>query len=118
MRPYSYKMRQNNILNLLNCKGFQWPCYFPWEYEPYYLDCALLGHKSTSNSRIVNAFSQSYRKWPVIVKPLKEHENSKSGVHRDCKNFFNSVLDQHKGREVPVNAMVDSHYKANVKKAR
>ena len=27
-------------------------------------------------------------------------------------------MDQYKGREVPVNKMVDSNYKTNVKKAR
>ena len=39
-------------------------------------------------------------------------------MHSDCKNLYNSFLDQYKGREVPVNKMVDSNYKTNVKKAR
>ena len=44
--------------------------------------------------------------------------NTKSGMHSDCKYLFNRFLDQYKGREVPVNKMVDSYYKTNVKKAR
>ena len=34
------------------------------------------------------------------------------------KILYNSFLDQYEGRQVPVNQMVDSNYKTNVKKAR
>ena len=66
---------------------------------------------------MVNFYSNPFRKWPVAVKSFQEHANAKSGMHSDCKNFFNSFLDSIKGREVPVNKMVDSNCKTNVKKA-
>ena len=79
---------------------------------------ALFGRKSTSNLRMVTFYSQPIRKWPVTVKSFKEHANTKSGMHSDCKNLSNRFLDQCKGREIPVNKMVDSHYKTNIKKSR
>ena len=36
----------------------------------------------------------------------------------DSEILYNSILDQYEGRQVPVNKMVDSNYKANVKKSR
>ena len=56
--------------------------------------------------------------WSVAVKSFKEHANGKSDIHRDYKNLFDRFLDQYKGREVPVNKMVDLNYKTNVKKTR
>ena len=56
--------------------------------------------------------------WPDAVKSFKEHANTKSGMHSDCKNLYNSFVDQHKGREAPLNKMVNSNQKINVKKAR
>ena len=82
------------------------------------LHCVLLGHKSKNNSRIVNFYLQSYWKWPVAVKSFKEHAKPKPGKYGDSKNLFDRFLDRHKGREVPVNKMVDSNYKTNDKNAR
>ena len=43
------------------------------------------------------------------IKSFKEHANTKSGMHSDCKNLYNSFVDQHKGREAPLNKMVNSN---------
>ena len=63
-------------------------------------------------------YSQPFRKWPVAVRSFKKHANTKSRMHSDSKILYNNSLDQYKGREVPVNKMVESNYKTNVKKAR
>ena len=97
---------------------FPWLCYSRWEDGAYCLYYVLFGQKSTSYSRMKNLYSQPSRKWPVAVKPFKEHANTKSGVHSDSKIHYYSFLDQYKGRELPVNKMVDSNYKTNVKRAR
>ena len=34
-------------------------------------------------------------------------------MYSDYKNLFYRLLDQYKGREVPVNKMIDSDYKRN-----
>ena len=39
-------------------------------------------------------------------------------MNSDCKKLFHRFPDQYKSREVSVFKMVDSNYKANVKKAR
>ena len=65
-----------------------------------------------------NLYSQPFRNWSVAVRSFKEHANTKSGMDRDSKIPYNSFLDQYKGREVPVNKMVHSYYKTNVKKPR
>lgn len=97
---------------------FPWLCYLRWEDEAYYMYRALLGRKSTSNLRMVTFYSQPIRKWPVTAKSFKEHANTNSSIHSDCKNLFNRFLDQCKGREIPVKKMVDSNYKTNIKKSR
>ena len=65
-----------------------------------------------------NLYSQPFRKWPVAVRYFNKHANTKSGMHSDSKILYNSFPDQCKGREVPVNKMVDSNYKTIAKKAR
>ena len=65
-----------------------------------------------------NLYSQPFRNWSVAVRSFKEHANTKSGMDSDSKIPYNSFLDQYKGREVPVNKMVHSYYKTNVKKPR
>ena len=86
------------------------------------LYCGLFGHKFTSNSRIVNFYSQPYRKWPDATGSFKEHGNAKSGMYSDCKNLYDRFLNLYKVsrgyEEVPVNKMVDSNCKTKVKKAR
>ena len=52
------------------------------------------------------------------VGSFKSHASIKSVMQNDCKNLFDRFLDQYKGREVPVNKMVDSNYKANVKRSQ
>ena len=95
---------------------FLWLCYSRWEDGSYCLHCVLFGHKSTSYSRMVNFYSQPFKMWSVAVKSFKEHANTKSGMHSNCKNLFNRFLDKYKGREVPINKMVDSNYRTTVKK--
>ena len=88
---------------------FPWLCSSRWKDGAYYLYCVLFGHKSTNYSRKKNFYSQSCRMWPDAVKSFKEHANTKSGMHSDCKNLYNSFVDQHKGREAPLNKMVNSN---------
>ena len=111
-------LKKNSNFRFVYFQEFPWLCYSLWKDGAYCLHCVLFGHKSTSYSRIVNSYSQPFRKWPVSVKSFKEHANTNSGMHSDCKYLFNSFLDQYKGREVPVNKMVDSNYRTNVKNAR
>ena len=66
---------------------FPWLCYSRWKDGAYCFYCALFDHKSTSYSRMVNLYSQSFRKWSVTVKSFKEHTNTKSGMHLHCKNL-------------------------------
>ena len=56
---------------------FPWLCYSCWNDGAYYLYCVLSSHKSTSNSRIVNFYSQRYRKWSVAVCSFRKHVNAK-----------------------------------------
>ena len=65
-----------------------------------------------------NFYFQPFRKWPVAVRSFKEQANTKSCMHSDSKIFYYSFLGLYKSREVPVNKMVDSNHKTNVKKAR
>ena len=71
---------------------FPWVCYSRWEDGAYCLYCVLFGHISTSNSRMLNFYPQSFRMWPVAVKSFKEHANTKSGMHSDCKNLVDRFL--------------------------
>ena len=41
-----------------------------------------------------------------------------SDIYGDCKNIFDRFLDLYRGKEVLVNEMVDSNYKANAKNVR
>ena len=54
----------------------------------------------------------------ACFRSFKEDANTKSGMCSHRKILYNSFLDQYEGRQVPVNKMVDSNYKTNVKKAR
>ena len=69
-------------------------------------------------SRLENLCKNPYRTWPTAVKTFKKHQNVPTGAHKKSQILLTRLLDEYRGKEVPINKVFDSIRKENIKKAR
>ena len=92
-------------------------CYSRWEDGAYCLPCVLFGDKYPSSSKLQNFFSRPFRYWADALRNFRKHEN-KSGLHTFSFLAYTKFLQDYHGKSMPINKLLDSTYKAEVKKNR
>ena len=56
--------------------------------------------------------------WPNAVSCFKSHESAKDGFHAECFHHYNIFLNTYSGKQIPVNALLQSTTNSVVSKNR
>ena len=107
-------MKQTNILDLFRFKSFRGFAIHVGKMRLIFTVFYLVINPQIIQEWYISIHNHSESGLSLLNISQKQ-ANANSGMHNDCKNLFNKFQDQYKGRVVPVNKMVDSNYRTNVK---